>query len=287
VKRRDLLKSVLAILSAHSVASPTWANHATESMMPVLFVGHGSPMNVLRDTAFTQHLGKLGATLPKPRAILVISAHWVEHHPTLMTSAKPSTIYDFGGFPKELYQVQYGCEGDPVLANNIANRLNRFQSHIDSNRGLDHGAWSVLHHLYPEANIPVIQLAMGAKLSMKEHLEIGVDLQKLRKEGVLILASGNIVHNLNRLDMSNMPTTPSWAEDFDETIKSALLQKDLTQLLALDKSKHPLWQMSHPTLEHYVPLLYTVGASLKEGEITFPYEGFEEGSLSMRSVLFS
>lgn len=286
MNRRDLLKSILAMVSAYSIAEPTWAIDPIPPKMPVLFVGHGSPMNVLRNTSFTQHLKTLGTTLPKPRAILVISAHWIDQSPTLSTTPNPSTIYDFGGFPKALYQIKYPCKGDPKLANQVAKTLGTYQGQTDSLRGLDHGAWSVLHHLYPEANIPVIQLAMGSRLSMKEHLEVGIALSQLRKEGVLILGSGNIVHNLSRLDMSTTPTTPDWAAEFDATIKNALLQKDLTQLLALDKSKYPLWHLSHPTIEHYMPLLYTVGASSDDDNIIFPYEGFEEGSLSMRSVLF-
>ncbi|MGB0734323.1 MAG: dioxygenase, partial [Pontibacterium sp.] len=174
----------------------------------------------------------------------------------------------------------------PVLAEQVAKKLSEYQGSLDLSRGLDHGAWTVLHHLYPQANIPVVQLAMGASLPIEEHVELAAALQALRSEGVLILGSGNIVHNLRRLDRSAQPTTPDWASEFDETIKAALLQRDYEQLLAKDKSKHPLWGLSHPTIEHYVPLLYSLGATTEEDQITFPHEGFASGSISMRSVMF-
>ena len=283
MKRRDLLKAIMAIVAAKGLSGTALAS---SSRMPVLFIGHGSPMNVLRDNPFTRHLNRLGESLPTPRAILVISAHWIADQPALSSTEEPDTIYDFGGFPDELYEVTYPCMGDPELAAKLAGDLQQYSSELDEHQGLDHGAWTVLHHLYPQANIPVIQLAMGRNLSIEQHMELGATLGQLRDEGVLILGSGNIVHNLRRLGRSADAVTPDWAQAFDAMIKDALLQRDFEQLLARDSSKHPLWQLSHPTIEHYMPLLYTLGAATEEDAITFPYEGFDSGSISMRSVRF-
>lgn len=285
MNRRDLVKGILAMVAAHSLSRSAFA--ASDSVtMPTLFIGHGSPMNALKDNAFTQHLNTLGSTLPRPRAIVVVSAHWIDKQTTLSSVAKPDTIYDFGGFPQALYEMRYECEGDPALAKQLAAQLNAYEGAVNPTRGLDHGAWTVLHHLYPKADIPVIQLAMSTQLSLPEHLELGAALQTLRQEGVLIIGSGNIVHNLRIVDHSENPQTPDWAEAFDAMTKEAILQRDFNQLLARDESKHPLWRVSHPSLEHYVPLLYALGASKEEDTVQFPYEGFEAGTLSMRSVLF-
>lgn len=291
MKRRHLLKSVMALIAAHPLAnaadSSADANLASKSEpLPVLFIGHGSPMNVLRNTPFTQHLTRLGQELPRPRAILVVSAHWVAGESLLSSSANPETIYDFGGFPKELYEVSYPSPGAPELANQVAGNLKTASGQLDTERGLDHGAWSVLHHLYPKADIPVIQLAMSTQLSLPEHVLLASELRELRKQGVLILASGNIVHNLRTTDHSPDAVTPDWASGFDTLIRDALLQRDMPALLGQDSAKHPLWQMAHPTLEHYVPLLYAVGAAGEQDEISFPFEGFEANTLSMRSVRF-
>ena len=286
MNRRELIKAVMSVVALHAVAKPTLAAVAPPALMPVLFIGHGSPMNAVRDNPFTQHLKQLGQTLPKPRAILVISAHWVDDAPTLSAANKPETIYDFGGFPQALYDISYPCDGSPELAMQVAKTLSQHQAGVHPTRGLDHGAWTVLHHLYPNADIPVLQLAMGARMYMHEHLELATALQQLRREGVLILASGNIVHNLRQTDRSDNPVTPNWAEDFDALIKASLLDRNIPELLAQDKSKHPLWGMSHPTIEHYVPLLYALGASTESDSIQFPHEGFQSGSISMRSVLF-
>ncbi len=283
MKRRDLLKAVMSIMAAHSLGGTAYAS---TTKMPVLFIGHGSPMNVLRDNPFTQHLNRLGESLPVPRAVLVISAHWLADEPTLSSTEEPDTMYDFGGFPDALYEVSYPCMGEPDLASQVGDDLAQYRSELDEHRGLDHGAWTVLHHLYPKANIPVVQLAMSRNLKIEEHLELGAVLGQLRNEGVLILGSGNIVHNLRRLDRSPDAVTPDWAAEFDEMIKTALLQRNFDQLLARDKSKYPLWALSHPTIEHYVPLLYALGAATEDDEISFPYEGFDSGSISMRSVKF-
>ncbi len=285
MNRRDFIKSIMSMVAAHSLSRTAYAASSSVKM-PVLFFGHGSPMNALKDNEFTQHVNQLGKTLPTPRAIVVISAHWVDKSTKLSSTDKPETIYDFGGFPKALYELTYPSDGEPELAKSLVKDLSRFNSGLNTSRGLDHGAWTVLYHLYPEANIPVIQLAMSTQLTFAQHVEVGMAMQALREEGILIIGSGNIVHNLGIVDRSENPTTPDWANGFDFLIKQAILQRDFSQLLAVDESKHSLWRIAHPTLEHYVPLLYSIGASTEEDSISFPYEAFELGTLSMRSVKF-
>lgn len=259
--RRHLLQTTLALIAAHPLANAAGASAKppAQGKMPVVFIGHGSPMNALRDTLFTRHLAQLGRELPRPRAILVVSAHWAAAQPMLSSINRPETIYDFGGFPKALYQVRYPSPGQPTLAQQLARSLPN--ARVDSQRGLDHGAWTVLHHLYPKADIPVIQLAMAARLSMDEHVALATQLQALRNEGVLILASGNIVHNLRLATEDPDTQVYDWAQEFDGMAAQALLQRNMPTLLAQDKAKHPLWRMAHPSIEHYVPLLYALGAS--------------------------
>ncbi|MEO5797526.1 MAG: 4,5-DOPA dioxygenase extradiol [Rhodoferax sp.] len=284
--RRNFFQTALALIAAHPLAQAAAASAQppARGKMPVVFIGHGSPMNALRDTPFTRHLAQLGRDLPRPRAILVVSAHWAAEQPMLSSTAQPETIYDFGGFPQALYQVRYPSPGQPALAQQLARTLSH--AAVDTQRGLDHGAWTVLHHLYPKADIPVIQLAMAARIRMDEHVALGAQLQALRSEGVLVLASGNIVHNLRLA--TDAPETPvyDWAQEFDGMTALALRQRDVPTLLAQDKAKHPLWRMAHPSIEHYVPLLYALGASTETDPVSFPFQGFEEATLSMRSVRF-
>ena len=247
-------------------------------IMPSLFIGHGSPMNVIMDNAFTQHLRILGQTY-QPQKILVISAHWVTAGTQVHAHANPKTIYDFYGFPNELYQIKYPAPGDPQLANDLKNI-----AQLDHEWGFDHGTWSILHHMYPNADIPVVQLSLNHSLSLKEHFQLAKELQKLRQEGVLIIGSGNIVHNLRAYDRSANAPTPDWSLEFDSYVTNALSENH-EDLHALKNEK--LFRMAHPSTEHYLPLLYTVGASSKSDLLSFPFTGFEGGSLSMRSVLFN
>lgn len=247
-------------------------------MMPSLFIGHGSPMNVIKDNTFTQHLRHLGQVY-QPKKILVVSAHWVTAGTQVHAHANPKTIYDFYGFPHELYQIKYPAPGDPQLANNLQSI-----AELDYEWGFDHGTWSVLHHMYPEANIPVVQLSLNQSLTLKEHFQLAKELQKLRSEGVMILGSGNIVHNLRAYDRSENPSTPEWSLEFDNYITNALSENH-DDLIHLKNEK--LFRMSHPSTEHYLPLLYTVGASTNNDSLSYPHTGFEGGSLSMRSVLFN
>ncbi|MEO6273247.1 MAG: 4,5-DOPA dioxygenase extradiol [Rhodoferax sp.] len=286
--RRHFFHTAMALIAAHPLAQAAGplATGPARGRMPVLFIGHGSPMNALRNTPFTRHLGALGRELPRPRAILVVSAHWAAEQPLLSAVARPETIYDFGGFPTALYGVRYPSPGQPALAQQVARQLKAAGGGLDMQRGLDHGAWTVLHHMYPQADIPVIQLAMSTRLRMDEHVALGTELRALREEGVLVLASGNIVHNLRLTDETPGVQAYDWALEFDSLVKTALLQRDMPSLLAQDARKHSLWHKAHPSIEHYVPLLYALGAANENDAISFPYTGFEEASLSMRSVRF-
>jgi 4,5-DOPA dioxygenase extradiol len=297
-RKKFLLQAVSAVLSAYPAAqaalaaAPAVGQNAVPSAdkksekMPTLFIGHGTPMNAILDNAFTRHLVKLGKEMPKPRAIVVVSAHWLTEQTMLTANANPETIYDFGGFPAALYKIRYPSLGDPQLAKQLSVNLQKTGVVLDTKRGLDHGAWTILHHMYPKADIPVIQLGMNAKLSLSEHLELAKQLQALRLQGILIMGSGNIVHNLPLSDETPGVKTFDWVIEFDEMMKQALLKRDLPQLLGQDSSKHPLWRKAHPSIEHYLPLLYALGASSVTDKVTFPFEGYDEASISMRSVRF-
>lgn len=252
--------------------------------MPTLFLGHGSPMNAISKNSFTDFLSGAKAQLPQPRAILAISAHWETRGSKVLKVPHPKTIHDFGGFPEPLYQIQYPAVGDVELADRIA----KLSEHIetDSSWGLDHGTWSVLKFLYPEANIPVLQLSLNRNMTFKEHLDLARELSALRDEGVLILGSGNVTHNLRRISWEENAPAVDWALEFDERLKNAILNHDEQFLLGKDSRYESLWNMAHPSLEHYLPILYAYGAAAKEEEVKFIFEGMQNGSLSMRSMLF-
>ena len=254
------------------------------SKQPVLFIGHGSPMNALEENAFTQNLRKLGSELTEPKAILVISAHWETNGSQVLSSSSPKTIHDFYGFPKELFAMEYPAPGAPQLAKAI----HEISSSIKTTEtwGFDHGTWSVLTHLFPKANIPVTQLSIDRYKSNEEHLELGKKLSTLRDEGILIIGSGNIVHNLSILQWGTKNHGEPWAEEFDEIIKNSLENHNENILIEFDKLGE-VAQLAVPTREHYIPLLYSYGASSSTDKLSYPYEGFEMGSLSMRSVMWS
>jgi 4,5-DOPA dioxygenase extradiol len=251
--------------------------------MPVLFVGHGSPMNAIEENAFTLTLRKVSKTLPKPTAICVVSAHWVTRGSQVLTVDRPRTIHDFYGFPKALYEVQYPAPGTPTEAKRLA-----FEQHLIADRewGFDHGSWSILRHLYPEANIPVFQLSLDHGRTFAEHLSLGRALLKLRDRGVLIIGSGNLVHNLHQMNWSMQHSAYPWAAEFDAKVKEAIDQRDLDSLEAPDRWGISLLASAHPTLEHYAPILYTLGSTDEHDSVTYPYEAIELGSVSMRMAFF-
>jgi 4,5-DOPA dioxygenase extradiol len=252
--------------------------------MPAIFVGHGNPLNAIEENAWSHGFRELGEALPRPRAILSISAHWYVEGTFTTRDERPETIHDFGGFPAELYRIQYPAPGDPALAERVAGLLGR-RAGVSDGWGLDHGTWSVLVHLRPAADVPVVQLSIDARLAPAEHLAIGRALAPLREEGVLVMGSGNVVHNLAHAFRSwrtGDERTPAWAHEFDAGIAQALERRDADHLVSVVGTD--AGRVSHPTPDHYLPLLYVFGASTADEAVRFPIEGFDMASLSMRSV---
>lgn len=254
---------------------------------PVLFVGHGNPMNALVDNQWSRGFRTLAGLLPQPRAILCVSAHWYVPGTYLTGEERPETIHDFGGFPAELYAMRYPAPGDPALARRVLRLVGEDRAALRTDWGLDHGTWSVLVHLRPGADVPVVQLSLDYRLSAAEHIAIGRALAPLREEGVLLMGSGNIVHNLRHAFTSlhrGETATPEWATRFDAAIAAALEQHDggfLARTLQGDAGR-----LAHPTPDHYLPLLYAAGAADARDPVRFPVTGFDMASLSMRAVLF-
>jgi 4,5-DOPA dioxygenase extradiol len=247
---------------------------------PSIFIGHGSPMNAIAENPFAPQWAALGKRLGAPRAIVCISAHWETDTTELCALAQPKTIHDFYGFPSALHAVQYPAPGDPALAQRIANLIGG-SAKTTQQWGLDHGAWQVLVHMYPGANVPGLQLSLARELSNEQHVLIGETLCALRDEGVMILASGNIVHNLSRVGKD----TPDWAREFDAYVRDAIARNDRDALAHYERAGTSA-RIAVPTAEHYLPLLYAIGASDASDRMSFFSEGFDWGSISMRSVVY-
>ena len=258
---------------------------AKPSRMPVLFLGHGSPMNAIEDNDFTRALPVLAARLPRPKAVLCVSAHWLTEGTMIGGMAQPRTLHDFGGFPDALYAVQYPAPGSPALAARVHALLGVEASVDDGEWGLDHGAWSVLRHMYPKADVPAIQLSVDMLAAPGEKLELGRKLRPLRDEGILILGSGNVVHNLRRISFEEDAPPAPWAVEFDAWIKGRLEARDDDALIG-DLSKAPSGSLAVPTPDHYDPLLYVLGAADEKEKPRFEYEGIQNGSISMRAFTF-
>lgn len=254
--------------------------------MPVLFVGHGSPMNAIEDNAWSRGFRDLALALPRPRAILAVSAHWYVEGTFTTANARPETIHDFGGFPEALYRIEYPAPGDPALARRVVDLVGERRASPSAEWGLDHGTWSVLVHLRPAADVPVVQLSIDGRLPPAEHLAIGRTLAPLRDEGVLVMGSGNVVHNLRHAFSAGRrgdAKTPGWARAFDEEIARGLSRHDGDALVGALASE--AGRLSHPTPDHYLPLLYVAGASGAEDPVRFPITGFDMSSLSMRAAI--
>ncbi len=251
--------------------------------MPALFVGHGSPMTATLDNDFTRALGRLGSSLPKPKAILCISAHWLTEGTGITAMERPRTIHDFYGFPPELYKLQYNAPGSPQLARRIRELLGKNAASLDLEWGLDHGTWSVLLHIFPKADIPVLQLSIDYYKPPEFHYALGHALSPLRDEGVLVMGSGNIAHNLRMVNFGDMNApAEQWAIDFDLAVKKCMDAHDHKPLL--DYPSLPSAQFAVPTPDHYYSLLYALGMQEKGERVSYPYEGFQHGTLSMRAV---
>lgn len=255
--------------------------------MPVLFLGHGSPMNAIAKNTFTNTLNNLGQSLPTPEAILIISAHWLTKGTWVTSMLTPKTIYDFYGFPQELFNVQYSAPGSPQLARTVQQLVTDPKiSADDSDWGLDHGTWSVLRHLYPQAKIPVVQLSLDITQPPEFHFALGRKLRALREQGVLIIGSGNVVHNLRHIKWSIDAKPHDWAIEFDEWVKQKAEARDFQSLVS-NATQSEAGRLSIPTTDHYFPLLYILGAAEEKEGLYFDVEEIQNSSISMRSLRFA
>ncbi len=254
--------------------------------MPVLFLGHGSPMNAIEENEFVQGFRKVGKEISKPDAVLVVSAHWETKGTFVTAMEKPKTIHDFGGFPKELYEVQYPAPGSPELAKETKDIIKKADVGLDVNWGLDHGAWSVVKHLYPDADVPVIELSLDYTQSPQCHYELAQELGSLRKKGVLIIGSGNMVHNLRMVDwrrLNDVDYSYDWATEASEKMKKFILSGNHKQLSNY-QSQGKEFNLAVPTPEHYLPLIYALGLKEENEEVSLFNDKAVGGSLTMTSV---
>lgn len=280
----------MAIVTTPLMGLKDWKNiadlGAASAKAPVLFIGHGNPMNALKNNAFTQSLTLLGNSIEKPKAILVVSAHWLTKGTWVATTATPKTIYDFGGFPKELSEVIYAAPGAPEVAKETATLLkDKTIVQHDDEMGFDHGAWTVLKHMYPNADIPTYQLSIDFYQTPQYHYDLAKYLSSLRDKGVLIIGSGNIVHNLRNMDWQNENAKFDWAVEFDETVKKYIDEKNHQGLINYTKLGNAA-TLSVPTNDHYLPLIYSIALQGDKEEAQHTYESIEHGSISMRCVQF-
>lgn len=251
---------------------------------PALFFGHGNPMNALGENAWTRGWAALGASLPRPSAILCVSAHWYKAGVAVTAMSRPRTIHDFGGFPPALYEVQYPAPGDPELAAHVAQLLDPVRVTLDQSWGLDHGTWSVLKHVFPAADIPIVQLSIDETRPPAWHFQIARKLAPLREEGVLIAGSGNLVHNLHAYSWGRHAVEPyDWAVRFEKLAREAMTAADFAPLVDYESLGRDA-ALSAPTPDHYLPLLYVLAQHRAGEPVLFPVEGFDGGSISMLSV---
>lgn len=268
-----------------------WSSDLKASpLMPILFLGHGSPMNAIEENEFVRGFRNLGTTLPTPRAIVCISAHWFTKGTQITAMKNPPTIHDFAGFPPALYKVSYPAKGEPALAEYAKKLLDPYLApalaELDEKWGLDHGAWSVIKHLYPAANIPVIQISIDYSKAPIYHFELAQKLQKLREKGVLIIGSGNIVHNLRMVDWANFDKEDygyDWAIEARATINQFLMDGNYAPLINY-QDQGAAFQLAIPSPDHYLPLMYTLGLQQKGEDIQLFNDKLMAGSLSMTSV---
>lgn len=252
--------------------------------MPAIFIGHGNPMNAISRNAYTDGWAAIGKSIPRPKAVLAVSAHWYISGCAVTANSAPRTIHDFGGFPKELYEAEYPAPGSPELARRVKDLLSPVSVELDKSWGLDHGTWSVLTHVFPNADIPVVQLSIDERQPPLFHYEMGKRLAALRKEGVLVIGSGNLVHNLHSYAWGNNGAqTFDWAVRFEQQVRELLLKGDDAQIVAY-KGLGRDATLSVPTPDHYLPLLYVLGLRKENEEISFPVQGVDGGSVSMLAV---
>ncbi len=257
-----------------------------EQVMPVLFIGHGSPMNGIEDNEFSRRWTQMAKEIPTPKAVLVVSAHWFSQGTHITAMDFPETIHDFGGFPKSLFDVQYKAPGNPALAKETASLIHSAHVELDHDRGLDHGAWTVIRHMYPEAKIPVLQLSIDYTKGPQYHFDLAKELHLLRKKGVLIMGSGNMVHNLGMVAWDKMSEPGfgyDWALKMNDTFKHLISNGDFQPLIHYESMGRE-GRLAIPTPEHYLPLLYSLGLKGSKDEISFFNDKAVAGSLTMTSV---
>lgn len=253
----------------------------TGGRMPALFLAHGNPMNAIADNAFTRALTRLAAEIPRPEAVLVVSAHWLTRDTRVLTSERPRTIHDFGGFPQELYEIEYPAPGAPDVADAVRGLVP--ETVPDSSWGLDHASWAVLRHMWPEAEVPVLELSLDMTAPFEAHWRLGERLSALRDAGVLVVGSGNIVHSFAGVVWEPNATPHVWAEEFDAWIADALVRHDGDSLVDVARAGRAA-VLSVPTPDHYLPLLYPAAMATDDDAITFPHTGIDMASMSMRCV---
>ncbi len=292
MKRIDFLKLAgigglgMSLMSLNGMSAILDALPGERQRMPVLFAGHGSPMIALEDNGLTRKLGEIGKGLPRPRAILCISAHWITKGSFVSTSPSPAMIYDMYGFPDALYRVQYPAPGFPEGGEEVIQTLGKDLIHPDNEWGFDHGNWTIMKHLFPKADIPVFQMSIDYEKPMEYHFELASRLKPLRDKGILIIGSGNITHNLRELDFSDVNARPfDWAREFDEKIKSSLDSGNAQGLIRYQEAGSSA-RLAVPEPSHYFPLVYTAGLRDTNEEAVYFNDVFQYGSLSMRSVVF-
>jgi 4,5-DOPA dioxygenase extradiol len=254
------------------------------ALMPAIFFGHGNPMLTLSRNAYTEAWAEIGKNLPRPKAVLVVSAHWYITSSAVTVNTAPGTIHDFGGFPKELHDVQYPAPGSPELARHIKELLSPVPIDLDETWGFDHGTWTVMRHIFPKADIPIVQLSIDRTKPPIFHYELGKRLMSLREEGVLVIGSGNLVHNLHAYSWGNSSAPPfDWAVQFENKMREFICRAEDAHVVAYEELGEAA-MFSVPSPDHFLPLLYILGLRQENEQITFPVEGFDGGSMSMLTV---
>jgi 4,5-DOPA dioxygenase extradiol len=281
-----VLKGAIGMTTLSSFKSFTDGLPQQEQLMPVLFIGHGSPMNGIEDTEFSRRWTQMAKEIPTPKAVMVVSAHWFTKGTRITAMDFPKTIHDFGGFPEALFAVQYPAPGHPELAKETAEILHSANVELDHDWGLDHGAWTVIRHMYPEANIPVLQLSIDYTKGPQYHYDLAKELNSLRKKGVLIIGSGNMVHNLRMVAWDKL-TAPGygydWAIQMNNKFKELIQAGDHNSLINYSSLGREA-MLAIPTPEHYLPLMYTLGLKTSKDNVAFFNDKAVGGSLTMTSV---
>jgi 4,5-DOPA dioxygenase extradiol len=294
MNRQQFLKSLAllplagAAMKLNELSKFTGPLESTASM-PVLFMGHGSPMNAIEENEFVRGFRTMGEGIPRPRAVLVISAHWETKGTFVTAMEKPETIHDFGGFPKALFDVQYPAPGSPAFATETKNLVHKTDVGLDQKWGLDHGTWSVVKHLYPKADVPVIQMSIDYSKDAQYHYDLAKELASLRKKGILIIGSGNLVHNLGMVAWDKLNTDAygyDWALEASDKMKKFILSDDHKSLINF-RSQGQSWNLAIPSPEHYLPLIYTLALKNEKDKISLYNDKAVGGSLTMTSVKFN